>query len=74
MTLRVLIVDDEPLARTRLRTLLGDCRAPAAIAAGEAGNAAQAMALARHQRFDVALLDIHMPLSLIHISEPTRPY
>ena len=61
MTLRVLIVDDEPLARARLRTLLGDCRAPAAIAAGEAGNAAQAMALARHQRFDVALLDIHMP-------------
>ena len=61
MTLRVLIVDDEPLARARLRTLLGDCRAPAAIAAGEAGNAAQAMALVQHQRFDVALLDIHMP-------------
>ena len=31
MTLRVLIVDDEPLARTRLRTLLGDCRAPAPV-------------------------------------------
>lgn len=61
MTLRVLIVDDEPLARSRLRTLLGDCRAPAALVAGEAGNAAQAMALVQGQRFDVALLDVHMP-------------
>src|SRR5574337_2008522 len=61
MTLRVLIVDDEPLARSRLRTLLGDCRAPAAQVAGEAANAADAMALLVHQRFDVALLDIHLP-------------
>ncbi|MFT4194034.1 LytR/AlgR family response regulator transcription factor [Ottowia sp.] len=61
MTLQVLIVDDEPLARSRLRTLLADCRAPAALAAAEAGSAAQAMALVQHQRFDVALLDIHMP-------------
>lgn len=61
MTLRVLIVDDEPLARARLRTLLGDCRAPAAQVAGEAANAADAMAQLAHQRFDVALLDIHLP-------------
>ena len=61
MTLRVLIVDDEPLARSRLRTLLGDCRAPAAQVAGEAANAADAMAQLAHQRFDVALLDIHLP-------------
>lgn len=59
--LRVLIVDDEALARSRLRTLLGDCRAPQALATGEAGSAAQAMALVQHQPFDVALLDIHMP-------------
>ncbi len=59
--LRVLIVDDEPLARARLRTLLGDCSQPEAIAAGEAGSAAQAMELVSRQRFDVALLDIHMP-------------
>ena len=59
--LQVLIVDDEPLARARLRTLLGDCRQPEAVAAAEAGSAAQAIALAQHQRFDVALLDIHMP-------------
>lgn len=61
MTLQVLIVDDESLARSRLRTLLGDCRAPEAVAAAEAASAAQAMALVQHQRFDVALLDIHMP-------------
>lgn len=61
MTLRVLIVDDEPLARARLRTLLRDCREPDAVVTGEAGSAAQAMALVHGQRFDVALLDIHMP-------------
>ncbi|MFV0679558.1 LytR/AlgR family response regulator transcription factor [Ottowia sp.] len=59
--LQVLIVDDESLARARLRTLLGDCRQPPAVAAAEAGSAAQAMALVQHQRFDVVLLDIHMP-------------
>lgn len=63
MTLRVLIVDDEPLARARLRTLLADCRVPEALVAGEAANAAQAMSLVQGQAqsFDVALLDIHMP-------------
>jgi two-component system response regulator AlgR len=59
--LQILIVDDEPLARARLRTLLGDCRMPEAVVAGEAANAAQALALAPHLAFDVALLDIHMP-------------
>lgn len=61
MALRVLIVDDEPLARARLRTLLGDCHAPAALVCGEAGNAGEAMALLQRERFDLALLDIHMP-------------
>ena len=59
--LNVLIVDDEPLARARLRTLLGDCQAPAAVAAGEAGDAAQALAQVHRLRFDLVLLDIHMP-------------
>ena len=61
MTLRVLIVDDEALARARLRTLLGDCDAPAATVGGEAATADQALALLQHENFDVALLDIHMP-------------
>jgi two-component system response regulator AlgR len=59
--LRVLVVDDEPLARSRLRTLLADCREPPAEVAGEAGNAAQAMDLLRRHRYDAALLDVRMP-------------
>ena len=61
MTLQVLVVDDEPLARLRLRTLLGDCNAPGAIVAGEAGNATQAMDLIRRLPLDAVLLDIRMP-------------
>lgn len=61
MTLRVLIVDDEALARARLRTLLGECREPPALVTGEAANAADAMSLLARQRFDLALLDIHLP-------------
>lgn len=61
MTLQVLVVDDELLARSRMRSLLGDCRAPGAGVGGEAGTAAQAMDLLQRQRFDAVLLDIHMP-------------
>ena len=61
MTLQVLLVDDETLARARLRTLLGDCNAPAAHVGGEAANATQAMELLRRQPFDAVLLDIRMP-------------
>ncbi len=61
MSLQVLVVDDEPLARSRLRTLLAGCAAPAAFAGAEAGNAAQAMEVLGRQSFDVVLLDIHMP-------------
>ena len=64
-TLTVLIVDDEALARSRLRTLLGDCKAPGVRIEGEAGNATEAVELLRRQPadrpFDLALLDIHMP-------------
>lgn len=61
MRLQVLVVDDESLARSRLRTLLGDCASPPVTVAGEAGNAAQAMDLLRRVSFDAVLLDIHMP-------------
>lgn len=61
MSLSLLLVDDEVLARTRLRTLLADCRAPAATVGAEAANASQAMEWLRRQRFDAALIDIHMP-------------
>jgi two-component system response regulator AlgR len=61
MSLQVLVVDDESLARSRLRTLLGDCAAPAAAVRGEAANSAQAMELLQRLPFDAILLDVHMP-------------
>jgi two-component system response regulator AlgR len=61
MSLQVLLVDDETLARSRLRTLLGECAAPSATVGGEAANAVQAMDLLRRLQFDAVLLDIHMP-------------
>jgi two-component system, LytTR family, response regulator AlgR len=61
MGLKMLLVDDEPLARARMRTLLAECQAPLAEVAGEAANAAQAMEHLRRQAFDGVLLDIHMP-------------
>ena len=61
MPLSVLLVDDEALARSRLRTLLGDCNAPGAQVLGEAGNALEAMSALQRCPVDVVLLDIHMP-------------
>lgn len=61
MPLKALIVDDELLARSRMRTLLEQCTDPQVSVAGEAANAAQAMDLLAQHAVDVALLDIHMP-------------
>lgn len=60
-TMRVLVVDDETLARSRLATLLTSCRNPSALLQAQAGSAVQAMQYLQHQTFDVVLLDIHMP-------------
>ncbi|MET0349211.1 MAG: response regulator, partial [Rhizobacter sp.] len=61
MGLRVLVVDDESLARARMRTLLADCASPAATVAGEAAHAGQALDWLAANRCDLVLLDIHMP-------------
>ena len=61
MRLKVLIVDDELLARSRLCTLLGDCTAPTASVEAEAANASQAVEWLQRNPVDVALIDIHMP-------------
>ena len=61
MDLNILIVDDEPLARSRLRTLLGDCTTPGPASVTEASNATQALERLQHGTTDVVLLDIHMP-------------
>ncbi|MBB6577824.1 two-component system response regulator AlgR [Comamonas odontotermitis] len=63
--MRILIVDDEALARNRMRRLLVE-RFPAPSAIHEATNAAEALraidsAASMGLPFDVALLDIHMP-------------
>jgi two-component system response regulator AlgR len=59
--LRVLIVDDEPLARLRLRGLLADCVQPAVAVVDEAGSAAEALHALARQPVDAVLLDIRMP-------------
>jgi len=59
--LRVLLVDDEALARARMRTLLADCSDPPAVVLAEADGAVTAMDRLQHGTFDLVLLDIHMP-------------
>jgi two-component system response regulator AlgR len=59
VTLRVLIVDDEPPARERLRSMLAE--SGEFEVAGEAGNGAQALDLIDKLVPDVVLLDVRMP-------------
>lgn len=59
--LRVLLVDDEELARLRLRGLVNDCADPKASVVGEAANAVQAIEFLAANACDLLLLDIHMP-------------
>ena len=60
MNLRVLIVDDEPLARRRLVQLLEEA-CPDVEIAGEADSGAVALQLVQELGPDVLLLDIEMP-------------
>ena len=71
--LRVLIVDDEDLARLRMRSLLADCASPAAEVAGEAGSAAEALHWLAANQADLVLLDINMPgLDGLQLAERLR--
>jgi two-component system response regulator AlgR len=59
--LRVLLVDDEPLARMRLRALLQDIAEPACEIVGEVGDADSALTQLRVRPCDLLLLDIGLP-------------
>ena len=59
--LRVLVVDDEELARLRLKSLVGECGEPTAVVVGEAANAAQALVWLATRSCDLLLLDVQMP-------------
>jgi DNA-binding NarL/FixJ family response regulator len=60
MPVRVLIVDDHPIVRDGLRgAFAGD---PDLEVAGEAGNGAEAVALAGNLAVDVVLMDLRMPV------------
>lgn len=73
--LKVLIVDDEDLARLRMRSLLADCSSPAAEVAGEAGSAAEALHWLSANHADLVLLDINMPgLDGLQLAERLRAH
>ncbi len=57
--LRTLIVDDEPLARDRLRAML--TKIPDIALLGECGSGPDAIAAIRSDRPDIVFLDVQMP-------------
>lgn len=59
MTLRAIVVDDEPLARDELKFMLGQCEGVEVV--GEARNANEAQVLCEEQQPHVAFLDLRMP-------------
>lgn len=59
--LRLVLVDDEPLARLRLRGLAEQCPQPAAVIVGEAAHAGEALAVLARTACDALLLDVRMP-------------
>ena len=67
MNVRVMIVDDEILARNRLRKFLA--QEPDMDIVGECANGPEAIDCIREQQPDLVFLDVQMPqfLSLIHI-------
>jgi len=59
--LRVLVVDDEELARLRLKSMVAECAEPRCTVAGEAANASQALVWLTTHECDLVLLDVQMP-------------
>lgn len=61
MSLRVLVVDDEPLARLRLRGMVETIQEPRCEVVAEAATASQAATWLRDHGCDILLLDVQMP-------------
>lgn len=59
MKLRTLVIDDEPLARERVKRFLRD--EPDVDVIGECGNGIDAIAAIRSEKPDLVFLDIQMP-------------
>jgi len=59
MQLKVLVVDDEPLAREGMKLLLG--RQPQVDSVSEARNGREAIVMIREQTPDLVFLDVQMP-------------
>ena len=57
--LKILIVDDEPLARARVRSFAGGT--PGVEVAGECGNGIEALEMIRSGHPDIAFVDVQMP-------------
>ena len=71
--LRVLIADDEELARLRMRSLLADCVNPSAEVVAEAASGTEALHQLSTVSADVVLLDIRMPgLDGLQLAERLR--
>lgn len=71
-SLRVLVVDDEPLARERLRELLEE--EPDVTVVGEAEDGPEAAASIRGEALDLVFLDVQMPgMSGIDVIEEIGP-
>jgi DNA-binding NarL/FixJ family response regulator len=60
MTIRVVVADDQVLVRSGFTVLLSG--EPDIEVVGEAGNGAEAIALAASERPDVVLMDVRMPV------------
>lgn len=58
--MKILIVDDEPLARERLHSMVDEIGEQYEVV-GEAGNGKDALAAITAKKPDIVLLDIHMP-------------
>ena len=74
MNIRAMIVDDEPLAREKLRRYLADEKDVEVI--GECSNGREAVAAIRRRQADVVFLDIQMPeldgFGVVEASDPAH--